>query len=936
MNIKEKYNELLDCEYKFSLINEINVLKEQCIIENNTEFLFKCNLLISDIYIEHQNFNEALSLLMKDIKNVDKVVFKNVYLDFLDRLIYLYINKRNYNVALRYISEKEKELNVNDVDSFNRLFLEYSYVYGEINQLDKAEAYLQKILSNNPNRETKSVALSNITKIYVDKKNVNKAKQYLNECISYSDTHESEVYNDYLLAKVCILEDRPKEALQLYEGIFVNEDINSMTLGMMNDYLKLLNSLKKYNKSLLLMNKLSLFINAAEDLQIINSFYHNKLEYFVGVKDNANIAITMKEIEEVEKLIAANEKNIINENLEDDKRDIKETTELATFNKIDLMTSLVDTALKGNTLREIIMDFSVKVQKIIGFDELQFVLFNRVDEKEYQITNEINCYKYKNNRLYEKNISYEDLKGSLVELMINNSKPVSIDFNTFNLDIKDVFSNKTYDKNELCYLNALPCIYKNDTFATVIYSSKNNDLTDHSNCILLKIATKLLESPLIIQFVEENNKKVEQMNKFIIDEYKIGLFQLNNNTLYVSDYLKDLFELKHNSISLESFVKKISKSDLNKFNDHITTTVKSTIRYKYELSDKIIEISQTISPVTDFSGKILYYQGSIKSLETESIGYALSERDLINKFSELKSKTGAIEFKFSIIKIQGNVDEYEKIKNSFGVEPFYLNDGTFIVILENEVNQRTLDRLVKEYAKRSAIIRYPRDIINIDEMLDVASLMLENDKQYFTNEIYRSYIKRNNLNHKIDSIADKDLKLTALAYKCYDKKPLYEIKPVIFGFDERDNVHNYLKGNVLKKYELKFIESFIESGFDDNCFFTLSNDSIYKLFTEYDNSLLENVEVVMGEFNKITPVIIDRFKSLNKQLYIDYSLVNKLDAYYFTTGVIKGIYIGNNVNVDINKLFRLLSLFDLRLVCYNDQYDYDKVCYYNNANELIN
>ena len=88
MNIKEKYNELLDCEYKFSLINEINVLKEQCIIENNTEFLFKCNLLISDIYIEHQNFNEALSLLMKDIKNVDKVVFKNVYLDFLDRLIY--------------------------------------------------------------------------------------------------------------------------------------------------------------------------------------------------------------------------------------------------------------------------------------------------------------------------------------------------------------------------------------------------------------------------------------------------------------------------------------------------------------------------------------------------------------------------------------------------------------------------------------------------------------------------------------------------------------------------------------------------------------------------------------------------------------------------------------------------------------------------------
>ena len=37
MSIKEIYNQLLEKEYKFSLINEINVLKEQCIIENNTE-----------------------------------------------------------------------------------------------------------------------------------------------------------------------------------------------------------------------------------------------------------------------------------------------------------------------------------------------------------------------------------------------------------------------------------------------------------------------------------------------------------------------------------------------------------------------------------------------------------------------------------------------------------------------------------------------------------------------------------------------------------------------------------------------------------------------------------------------------------------------------------------------------------------------------------
>ena len=44
----------------------------------------------------------------------------------------------------------------------------------------------------------------------------------------------------------------------------------------------------------------------------------------------------------------------------------------------------------------------------------------------------------------------------------------------------------------------------------------------------------------------------------------------------------------------------------------------------------------------------------------------------------------------------------------------------------------------------------------------------------------------------------------------------------------------------------------------------------------------------------LTPVIIEKLKTHNKQIYIDYNLINKLDAYYFTTGVIKGIYIERN------------------------------------------
>lgn len=936
MTIKEQFEVLELQEYKFSLINEINSLKEQCVLEKNTEYLYKCILLISDVYIEHQNFDDALNLLLKEVKTLDKTIFKHLYYDFLDRIIYLYINKRNYSVAIRYIAQKEKIINKNDSDVVNRLNLEYSYVYGYMNDPDKALEYLKQIVNNNPSKDLKSIVYSNLTKIYIDKKDVKQAKEYLDICIALSDDHESAVYNDYLLAKICVLEGNNSFALQLYENIFITEEINSMTLSMMNEYLSLLNELKKYNKSLLLMNKLSIFVNATTDLFILRDFYKNKLDYFIGVKDNNNAQITKKELENIEKIIIENEKSILNANIEEDLNDIKEKTEEETFNKIDTLTSLVDTALKGNTLREVIIDFSVKVQNIINFDELQFIIFNHIDEKEYQMSDGISCFKYRNKRLYEKKVPYEDLKGSIVELMINSNKPVVIDFNDFNVDVKDVFSNSIYNREVLKYLNAIPCVYKDDVFASVIYSSRDTDLTNHSNTILLKIATKLIESSLIIQFSEENVKRYEQLNNFITDEYKVGLFQLNNKTIYFSNALKEMLSFKQNTISLDSYIKRISKSDYNKYIDHLNLDKKTTIKYKFELQDKIIELEEVLDPVKDLSGKVLYYQGLIKSLSSESVGYALSHKDLLNKIEELKLKTSSIEFKFSIIKIMESVDKYQYIKNTFGVEPYYLNDGSFIVVLENECNQRTLDKLCKPFISKCSVIRYPRDIINIDEMLEVTNIMIEQQKMHFDNDVYRYFIKKNNLINKLENILNNNFELNALQYKCYDDSIMYEIKPVIYGIDDREIVNDYLKGKILLEFENKFIESFLNCKFNEKSFITLSNSSLYKLLTEYNLEDIEYIDVVMKENNELTALIFDKLKKVNKGVYIDYSLISKIDAYYFTTGIIKGIFVGNNINVDVNKIFRILNMFNLSLICYNNVFDYDKACYYNNIKKKIN
>jgi len=936
MTIREQYNILLNKEYSYSLINEVNELKERCYLENNTEFIYKCNILISDIYIEYQNNSEALNLLSNDIKKIDKVVFKNIYLDYLDRLIYLYINKRNYHVAIRYIQDKETYISEDDIDSINRLYLEYSYAYAEMNDLDKSEEYLIKILDNEPIDSLKSIVYSNLTKIQIDKNEINKAQEYLNQALLYIVDHESSVYCDYLLARICTIQGQTKEALQLYENLFVNEEMNSMMLAIMNDYLKLLNNLKKHDKALLLMNKLSLFINACNDLQIINNFLHNKLDYFVATKDNNNISITMKEIDDIEKQINENEKEIINNNLEADKENIKEKTKEEAFNKIDLLTSLVDTALKGNTLREIIMDFSNKVQKIIEFDELQFILFNKVDEKEYQNSNNINCLRYKNGRLYEKNIEYENLKNSLVERMVNNNQPVIIDLTSIRFDIKNLFSNKFYSEEDVKYLNGVPCLYKDDAFAAVIFSSSTVDLTDHSNTVLIKVATKLLETSLIVQFINENKSLLEQMTDFVVNNNNIGLFQINNNTMYLSKPLQELLNIKTDSISIDKYSKNISKNDIDRYNDSRLLNNNYNIKYKYQLNDRIIELNEIGEPVTDLNGKLLYYQGIIKSLEETSTGYALSEKDLSNRIDTLIQNTKNIEYKFSMIKIHGFIDEYDEIKKTFGVDPYYLNDGSFIIILENEANQRTLDRLIKAYSDRSAIVRYPRDIINVSEMLELAKLMLQENKLYFSNDVYRGFIKKNNIINKIKSLTENQMQLISLSFDCFDNEDLFEIKPLLFGIDEKENIYKYLNEELLNQFEIKFIETLLQNLSDKKCFFNFTNNSIYKAITEYSDKNFDNVTFVMYEFNKLTPVIIEKLKTLNKKIYIDYNLVNKLDAYYFTTGTIEGIYIDNNTKVEFNKILRLLNMFDLSLVCYNNAYDYDKVCTYNNYKKIIN
>jgi hypothetical protein len=182
----------------------------------------------------------------------------------------------------------------------------------------------------------------------------------------------------------------------------------------------------------------------------------------------------------------------------------------------------------------------------------------------------------------------------------------------------------------------------------------------------------------------------------------------------------------------------------------------------------------------------------------------------------------------------------------------------------------------------------------------------------------------------------KDLQIRKMNFNTYSGSELIEIKPVIYGLDEKERIRKYLNKELQQKFDKKFLETFLSKRIRINSFFDLSNEYIYKVFNEYDLNKFENTTFVMYEYNKLTVDIFDKLKEHNLKIIIDVNLVDKLDTYYFTTNLIKGIFISENIDVnEFNKVLRIANMFNLTILSYNNSQEYEKLCYYSGENIII-
>lgn len=926
MDIRDKYNLLANQPFSSELVTQVKELRDQCIITQNREYFYLCNLLLVDIYLDANNYDEALTILNKDVSDFDTATFTNIYVSYLERLIYVYINKRNFRVAYRYVFEKRKYIDNKNRQAINRWYLEMAYIYAEMNQKAKALANLQAILVNLPDEELLSHTLSNLTKLYIDEKMLKEAKQTLNDCLKVTHDEQGITYCNYLYAQICVLEEKYHDALVLYREIF-NGNIDHEALSMSSDYLELLIKMKKYHDAEKFITRITPLLETSNDLDIKKSIQTKKLKLLLAQNNLTSATEILQDINKLDGEILSREELYLSDSSEDEKNN-EFYLKLHDLNeRIARLLSLLNIAFgEEGELRDLLLEFSQKLESLYQFDEVTFALFDKL--YPYQKAEDIMIFNYKKQRLYEKVINYDNLKDTVVETMLVNGHEVAIDFTNTSLGMVDLFSGQKYVDLNVRYLLALPFSNQTGLFFTVIFKAKDFDLTNIENSLIFKIASTLLEKKITNYFLQEKLKLASLVNDTICDDsYLVYHYK---DKIIVDDKLKAVLQLEHNEISKDEFVDDIIKGDMFKYqNLDFDNLNQYTIEYRLKVNQKYQKVREKL--YSNIFGGEIFYVGTLKFIEEDKFTYD-DERFNI-KINELKSRVNNLEFKFAFIRIKARFDKIPLLKEIFNTDCYYLSDDTIVVILENEVNQRTIDKYIKSIDCPLSIVRYPRDLMNIDDIINYSKISLENNILYFTDEMYQKYLKKVSINQLVTQAIQNDLEIWYLKLINNNQKASFELRTKVNGIFNKENVRDYLDYDLLVEYDMKLFNS-MKTNNNNLYFINLCSEALEKLLAANKIKYYPNLNICLDYPHKNLNAMITQLKAIGLKVYVHYRLLDNLNVLDLSSLNLDGLMIYEGlVKEKRDQLLMVAKRFNYSLLTNYEFKDYDKCIY--RSEELI-
>lgn len=949
----KKYQELISRGFDENAANEVVELKNECKLNNNLYYFYLFDIILADIYINKSDLDCALDLMLKDYNELENDKFTDVHIMILERIIYVYITKQYYPSALRYAQEKRNYFINPTNDVINRWYLEMAYIHEALGERNRSLTELNAILKNNPDDSTRIITLNNIIKLFIEDGNITEALLHLGECFALcvkADDKEGEDYCNYLRAKIYRLQKQYKKAITFFEKLFKRIDsLEEDNFNYLNEYLALLIETEDYNKARKICEKFMDKVANNEDL------YNKKLFYDAYLKVNiyllTNKKVKKEKIANLFTLLEDLEKEInVNKDLKSNEvRDVELTFEVKNKSQAsnESLKELLNLLEGINTLdlNEILDVYSNALERICRVSDISYYIFDRKDEQIVPncIINDkdIEVYNYKNGMVHKKNVNYQDLNNSVIEMLFTGHNNIVIDFEDTPTDLIDPITKHRYLDLKVRYLIAIPLFENNRLYGSVVYTSKTVEISTNLNSLLLKTATIVLEKCLLNNFKHQNvtAQKELLLNGLQLNDVYMISYNVMNDKIYLPDYYKNIIGLESNVISGEEYLQYVEAIDLDcykqKYN-YINDNKEYSITYHLNINGEILHVNEKCKP--SINGN--YYFGLLREVETQKTVTLDNKKvyvleDLLKEVASLKEKSLLEGFKFYTcvwrIKFNDFISLNEKTKiikevysiiqqNACG--DVYLLDDLFVLISESEIDDfisKIQNDLNKNFVLNEKVIKpkfsnfvmnYPDNIIKIDDLVEliyfVNDYFIKNsDSEDLNNDVYAKFIAYKTINDCALKAINKDkIKLVFTKLTNNDSVVGYLAVPSIKGINSTEHL-SILSRSLKVKLDEKEILTVLDRNID-NVYLSVSMRAIKNLIATREEETLNTVKInfILEDFTSDYVDVIKKIKSLGHNVIVSGDDLRKLTSELIFNYQINGVY---NVNDENKKYFECLK-----------------------------
>ncbi len=142
---------------------------------------------LSLLYIKYRDYDKALNYANRSMQLINEDDYNVAYVK--NTLATIYFNKGEYDKAIELNKQSENLLKAYEEDLFLETDINFTYgkIYAKTDQLDKSIFHLEKAYLTSEVSKKDNIA-EVLTKVYLDKGDVNNSKKYLQLFLKYSDS----------------------------------------------------------------------------------------------------------------------------------------------------------------------------------------------------------------------------------------------------------------------------------------------------------------------------------------------------------------------------------------------------------------------------------------------------------------------------------------------------------------------------------------------------------------------------------------------------------------------------------------------------------------------------------------------------------------------------------------------------------------------------